>query len=524
MRKIQVHCKDCNGIMETDENSRILFCRYCGSKALEERIYEVSDEEVKNNVYRNEEIENQQIELEREKLRYEQEKLRYEQETKRKNLKWWILGWLLFFPIPLTILIIKNKTLSVKNKAIIISIIWGIVLVYGSVRKSERSKDVSVNSEVESQSKSSNLIDSENTDDEDTNKETQSEVFETSNSASNDNNLENEIINQASDIPVSEETNEPLEEKQKYQLYIDVKSEYNIMFSKYAMELYIDEQSIGTVNNGESFSKLMDVEEGNHTITAINTENNYIKAANTINVANDMTFKSNIAHGETIEFKNSETISDIHGSEIPMIDVSGLVLNDAINKLKSTGFTTIREEPYSEIWNKNNWKVISQSIPAGTATDKNTQIILNCEKIQSSQTNIVNSVETQNATKPNIQDKATIKVTGKTNIQKDIWNGIYSDYVKLTIQVTNNTPSSMRGIQGVLYVDDMFGKNIIKANCDFTGQTVWSQQTCTYTDKSYEINQFIDKDVKFYNTNFQDLVFRYEITQIVYGDGTSESK
>ena len=32
-----------------------------------------------------------------------------EAERKRKNLKWWILGWIFCFPIPLTILIFRSK-------------------------------------------------------------------------------------------------------------------------------------------------------------------------------------------------------------------------------------------------------------------------------------------------------------------------------------------------------------------------------------------------------------------------------
>lgn len=123
----------------------------------------------------------------------------------------------------------------------------------------------------------------------------------------------------------------------------------------------------------------------------------------------------------------------------------------------------------------------------------------------------------------NIQDKAFVNVIEKINIPKDIYAGRYSDFINITIQATNNTQSSIRGIQGTLYVYDIFGANIISNECDLTGQTIYSGQTVTYSDYRLEVNQFRNEHLKFYNTDFQDLKFRYEIKQIVYGDGTSES-
>lgn len=122
----------------------------------------------------------------------------------------------------------------------------------------------------------------------------------------------------------------------------------------------------------------------------------------------------------------------------------------------------------------------------------------------------------------NIQNKVSVKVTGKTNIPEDIHAGRYSDFIKLTVQATNNTPSSIRGVQGTLYVDDLFGENIMAIKWDLTGQTIYSGQTVTYSNYGLDVNEFKSEHMKFYNTDFQDLKFRYEITQIVYGDGTSE--
>ncbi|MCR5624147.1 MAG: hypothetical protein K6G11_02775 [Lachnospiraceae bacterium] len=42
----------------------------------------------------------------------------------------WILGWICFFPIPLTVLIYRNKSLSNKFKLILITIIWVFVMIF----------------------------------------------------------------------------------------------------------------------------------------------------------------------------------------------------------------------------------------------------------------------------------------------------------------------------------------------------------------------------------------------------------
>lgn len=116
------------------------------------------------------------------------------------------------------------------------------------------------------------------------------------------------------------------------------------------------------------------------------------------------------------------------------------------------------------------------------------------------------------------QNKVTVKVVDKINTESN-----YSDFALLKIQVTNNTPSSIRGIQGTLYVDDMFGENFMRIGWDFDGKTIYSNQTVTYDSEGVEINPFMSEDSKLLHTEYQDLRFRYVIKQIVYGDGTSES-
>lgn len=121
-------------------------------------------------------------------------------------------------------------------------------------------------------------------------------------------------------------------------------------------------------------------------------------------------------------------------------------------------------------------------------------------------------------------EEVIVTVTGKTNIEADIYSGRYSDRVALEIQVTNQTDKPVKGVQGTLTIDDLFGKKIISSNCDFTGQTILPGETVTYDGIGIDVNEFIDSHVKLYNEDFDDLSFSYKVKEIVFAnDGDSDS-
>lgn len=121
-------------------------------------------------------------------------------------------------------------------------------------------------------------------------------------------------------------------------------------------------------------------------------------------------------------------------------------------------------------------------------------------------------------------DEVVVAVTGKTNIEADIHSGRYSDRVIFEIQVTNQTDKTVKGVQGILTINDLFGKKIISSNCDFTGQTILPGETVTYDGIGIDVNEFIDSHVKLYNEDFDDLSFSYKVNAVVYAsDGDSDS-
>lgn len=114
-----------------------------------------------------------------------------------------------------------------------------------------------------------------------------------------------------------------------------------------------------------------------------------------------------------------------------------------------------------------------------------------------------------------------IVVADKTVTPKDADNWIFSNYVNFVFNITNNSNKAIKGIEGILTVNDLFGKKILDIGCDFTGHTIKLGETYTETDMRFECNEFIQEHMKLFNTDYSDLKFQYNITKIIYIDGTS---
>lgn len=120
------------------------------------------------------------------------------------------------------------------------------------------------------------------------------------------------------------------------------------------------------------------------------------------------------------------------------------------------------------------------------------------------------------------ENKVEVKVTGKNNIPKNTRQWRFSDRVEFTFEVTNLTEKDIKGVQGILSIEDLFGVEIKSFQCDFTGTSISANATVTIGDMGMDINEFIDEDVKIYSTDYEDLNFSYQVTCIVYEDGTRE--
>ncbi len=126
-------------------------------------------------------------------------------------------------------------------------------------------------------------------------------------------------------------------------------------------------------------------------------------------------------------------------------------------------------------------------------------------------------------TSVNSSPKVIVNVTDKRNLEIDYNVYRYSPRVEFTFVVVNNTDKDIKGIEGTLHIKDLFGKEFLLVSCDFTGNTIPTHGSVTIDGLGVDINRFIDEDVKLYSEDYSDLIFEYEITTIVYTDGSSES-
>lgn len=120
-------------------------------------------------------------------------------------------------------------------------------------------------------------------------------------------------------------------------------------------------------------------------------------------------------------------------------------------------------------------------------------------------------------------DKVVFTVVNKINYEADADAWRFNPFVELVCKIENMTNKKIKGIQGELVINDLFGKEITTIGWDVTGENIPANGSITQEGYGLEINQFMDDDMKLYNTNYDDLKFEYKVTQIVYADGTTET-
>ena len=148
MKLIELKCKNCGSKLKVAEDSTDIICQFCGAN------FKIDDEVVHHKI---DDAEKTGYEMEKGRIRAQKEAKEekeaeeyarkmaiYREEQKRKNLKWWIIGWIFCFPIPLTILIWRSKW-DKKKKIIVTAILWIFILIIGLTNDSPSNDSVSSN-------------------------------------------------------------------------------------------------------------------------------------------------------------------------------------------------------------------------------------------------------------------------------------------------------------------------------------------------------------------------------------------
>lgn len=169
MRIVSMVCPHCGASLQLDADQKNLKCEYCDNSIF-------VDDEIKRIQFDNAEESGYLFEKGRQRAKaeyareYQHTINAYTYEKPKKRRTWlWVLGWLCIFPVPLTILMIRNQKLDKKVKIAIIVIAWLIYFIIG------RSRNISDSNR------------SRNTD-----KSTRSSTVETSIESDTDDDAENE--------------------------------------------------------------------------------------------------------------------------------------------------------------------------------------------------------------------------------------------------------------------------------------------------------------------------------------------
>lgn len=121
------------------------------------------------------------------------------------------------------------------------------------------------------------------------------------------------------------------------------------------------------------------------------------------------------------------------------------------------------------------------------------------------------------------EDDVEILVLGKHNFSENYDAGRYSPFVSFTFEVKNNTGKDIKGVQGAMDIQDMFGVTILVLGLDFTDEIIPAGSSITVEGIGLEINEFMDDHMKLYNTDFEGLLFEYSTNTILFTDGTKKT-
>ena len=107
-------------------------CEYCGYQIPEDK--EGKTINITNNYFAPNDYGNNEYE-------HREGMVKQKYRAKQKSNTWlWVLGWIFIFPVPLTILMLRNKELEQKTRYIIIAVAWVVYILFVAVGGSNRNR------------------------------------------------------------------------------------------------------------------------------------------------------------------------------------------------------------------------------------------------------------------------------------------------------------------------------------------------------------------------------------------------
>jgi len=126
MKLINMSCPNCGAALQVNSELKQAQCNYCGNL-----FY--MDDEVQHIQFDNAEDAGYMFEKGRQRAEEEYNRANLQQpvQPKRRKTWLWVLGWIFIFPVPLTILMLRNKELDAKVRYAIIAAAWVAYILIG---------------------------------------------------------------------------------------------------------------------------------------------------------------------------------------------------------------------------------------------------------------------------------------------------------------------------------------------------------------------------------------------------------
>lgn len=96
----------------------------------------------------------------------------------------------------------------------------------------------------------------------------------------------------------------------------------------------------------------------------------------------------------------------------------------------------------------------------------------------------------------------------------------FQDYITMKLAVANLLPRAVRALTGTLTFTDLFDREILAVVVTIEEEV--EPGSFIYWDGSIEYNQFLDEHQRLHSKDREDLKIRFELSEVLYTDGTRE--
>jgi len=109
-------------------------------------------------------------------------------------------------------------------------------------------------------------------------------------------------------------------------------------------------------------------------------------------------------------------------------------------------------------------------------------------------------------------------------VRKHVFKANYSEHLGMEFTYTNNSQKTIKAFTGIMHFKDVFDREILKVSLTVDDFIIKPGQTVTDKSKSLELNKFNDVHNRLKTINLDSLKLDFEVTGILFSDGTRIGK